>query len=233
MRLMQIRGYNPTRAKLKHAWPPAMSTQKKLENFTSEDFAQKIEDVKVSLSLQSEDELDGVGSYLELNKDKGCLVLLQGTTTAQGADVFVVYWAEDTVFVYAIQCKNFAKYGKTFIDKGWRSLGIAVTEGDSPDIFDPEDGSAGYSYAGLDAFCNMVKCKLGKGSMVLEKRILATSVKAPPKAKVPVPLPESDTGCAAELWFREMFEPTISVVAINSPSVTTEEADPDPMETSQ
>lgn len=104
-----------------------------------------------------------------------------------------------------IHRKNMDVYSKARLDDGWKSLGIESGSGENVTAnFSPTLGSAGYYYAGLEEFRAFLQDKSGK-TVQLGKRIFATSLAAPPQAVITKQV-------EAEVWFREMLEPTISVI---------------------
>jgi len=204
MRYMEAQGYLSRRHVLKHAWPPKGSEaclEKALQN-------------------QEKNEL----LDLEFNvpaSQKLCLVFSQGTPTAQGGDVLalLVDFQEGRAELETIQCKHYQTMPpRSECCKWWESLGVALgTDGSA--ILDPQDGSAGKSYRGLQAFRDLLTKRLNQSNRSLEvsigKRTLAVSLKTPASAEFPIPEDES-----CRVWFREMFEPTLSAMSVTLESAT-------------
>jgi len=89
-------------------------------------------------------------------------------------------------------------------------LGVEFTE--TSVNLEPDSGSAGYSFQGLDAFRKLPEKELGR-QVKIGDRILAASFRTP-KESTDFPIPQ---GSGMRVWFREMFEPTISVLTLKEP----------------
>ena len=86
----------------------------------------------------------------------------------------------------------------------WSSLGVAMSGNGNGD-FAPSTGKAGYSYAGLEKFKEVLQERLPDHTISLGDRILAMLFEIPQQGDFPIP-----EGGKARVWFREMLEPTIS-----------------------
>ena len=102
-----------------------------------------------------------------------------------------------------IQCKNVKWHEKK---RRWSSLGVAIGSENTQ----PVEGSAGYSYCGLEAFCKLASRRLGM-DVQIDSRIVAVSF----ECRDTFQLPEDKK---LRWWFREMFEPTKPVLPPRSPS---------------
>jgi len=201
VRCMEAQGHLSRRHVLKHAWPPAKKSKVSLED---------------SLREQGKDELHDLDStvFTEVPESKkSCLVFSQGAPTAQRGDVLalLVDFQEGRAELETAQCKHHDKHpsaGKC--RTWWESLGVALGA-DGSAVLDPKDGSAGKSCRGLQAFRDLLTKKLNQsiGSLVvvIGRRTLAVSHETP----ADFPIPEDDSCC---VWFREMFEPTLSVLQL-------------------
>ena len=190
MRCMQVKGYETQRVYLRHAWPGQR---------TKGNLRDQIKELREKLERQEADEVferpDTGGKY--------CIVFSQGRPTAQGGDVLVLIVNEKLAVLKSIQCKHYATFpGQAVVKTWWSSLGVLVN-GNTVDM-KPTGGSAGYSYVGLDSFRRFLVKKLDR-PVDLGDRILAVSFKAVESFPMP-------THRNMRVWFREMFEPTISVI---------------------
>ena len=145
-----------------------------------------------------------------------CVVFSQGGATAQGGHVLALLVNTQTkkAKIDSIQCKYYKrKETPETCRNWWASLGVDL-KADGSSNFHPESGSAGYYYAGLLAFRDLLLKRLGPLGLEIEigTRILAASFPTPPDFEMPRP-GDGDF----RVWFREMFEPTISVIEPRSP----------------
>ena len=207
LRYFQIQGYGEKQMKLVCAWPERSG---KSHGEIDKGFMQSH---KKKLKEQMKKEL--LESSWKPSIPKGCIVFFQGTPTAQGADLFVLRWSGDVHYLDAIQCKHFKHFDNGTVDSGWTSLGIDVLDPKKPN-FSPDKGKAGYSYAGLVQFRDLLQSRIGK-EVQLGDRIVAMSTPAPPHALVVIPQSAAPNEGTAKIWFREMLEPTISATVISSP----------------
>lgn len=193
-RLFQVQGYTPIRRHLKFAWPPASA---KKDNEIGED---EINDLKSKIEKQRGTELADIFEDPVCEVGNGCIILQQGTATAQGADVFALYWTDDKACLECFQCKH-KTYVEAVLKSAWSSLGISSAGSQVS-----RTGSTGYSLTGLNGLVDVLGDRLNK-EVRLTKRIVAFSSKTPPRAQVKVA-----TTDGAGVWFREMLEPTISTI---------------------
>ena len=70
-----------------------------------------------------------------------------------------------------IHCKNFKD--KVIKKPWWNSLGVPIDTEDT----EPVEGSAGYSYCGLKAFCKLASHRLGMG-VPIDSLIIAVCLSA-------------------------------------------------------
>lgn len=195
IRLMEVQGYSVEREDLNSVWPPKSS--KRDENIKSGDIAS----LRKTLEEQKKTELK---SFTIRALEKWAVVFCQGTDTAQGGDVLVLLVNPEECLLETTQCKNYKESQGATMFSWWWSLGVRHEEGKKWN-FEPTEGSAGYSFAGLEAFRDLLTKKLGR-EVKLGVRTMAVSFSMPPKAKFAYPVDNK-----ARVWFREMFEPTISV----------------------
>merc|ERR1712232_1032547 len=114
-----------------------------------------------------------------------------GTPTAQGGDVLLLRMDDDSAELECIQCKHLAS---PTTSESWRSsLGVDLKKNDTA----PTEGSAGYSYAGLDAFRKLIESRINT-NVKFGPRTLAYSFKAPQTAEIALPNDEK-----TRVWFRE------------------------------
>jgi len=199
LRWMELKGYSCTRGYLRHVWPPQSHLK---------DDRIDVDAIK-SLKLKEQSRTEEFHIPDE-TVPRACVVYSQGTATAQGGDVLVLCLdrKKRTGVVHSIQCKNYASYKANEIKSLWASLGIDLDANN----LEPDQGKAGHSYAGLEAFRQSLQQLLGKNMhLSLGLRIMACSFKMPPRA--PCLKPNNDN---AVFWFREMLEPTISTFSLNS-----------------
>jgi len=198
LRLWEVQGYTGKRVILCYAWPPRSNKKDILTN--------DIQKLKDDLKLQVTDEL----------QELLFPVFSQGRPTAQGGDILVLIAEEGKYVLEAIQCKHYKKSpGGTVMASWWQSLGIEYDNNPKESNASPTEGKAGYSYAGLMAFCNLLQSKVKNPDHRVElgRRILALSFPMPPKASISVPALD-----CATVWFREMLEPTISTFSLQEGS---------------
>ena len=203
MRVMESQGYEPFRCQLKHAWPPARPKG---------DISQHIEDLRTDI-LPEQDEKEVEFERIPGNARCYCIVFNQGTSNAQAGDLFVLKVNGTEAKLDTIQCKNCKAAGDK--EKWWNSLGVAIDTEDTQ----PVEGSAGYSYCGLEAFCKLASRRL-EMDVQIDSRIMAVSSECPDTFQ----LPKSKK---LRWWFREMLEPTISVLPPRSPSGENDVGDDD------
>ena len=224
IRYMQVQGYGTCRITLRFAWSrPAAWTEAKCESTT-------VAELEIELDALKEQEVDNIGvpktvveSLRKGECAKHCVVYSLGGPSSQSGDLFaLVINGRDDIRVEPIQCKHLASIPnaeetRTF----WRSLGVEVTE-DGKSDFAPKEGKAAWSYAGLNKFRELCAERLNAAvkkaaeqaderdvqplDVKLGTRTLAVSFPMPAKQEMPVP--DGD----ARIWFREMLEPTISVL---------------------
>jgi hypothetical protein len=201
LRCMQVQGYSTQRCVLKHAWPPKSDTK---TIGTAE-----IAALKKKCKAAGKDEF----ADFDFSSVQGmaCVVFSQGTATAQGGDILALVVNGVDAALESIQCKHYSRSnGPASVRNWWCSLGISM-DGDGDANLEPADGPAGHSFAGLESFRALLEEKLGGNRKVtLGRRIIAASFKTPDTAHFPVPAEEGKVG----VWFREMLEPTISVVSL-------------------
>ena len=208
MRYMQAQGYNTTRVGLKYDWPP-----KKNESDDSD--SHTLEKLRERLAKQDED-LDGVVGVG--GTDKLCVLFSQGTPTAQGGDILALVIDGDEGRIEPIQCKQYQKRpSSNEMMKWWESVGVQVSndgndgnDGTFSADCEPNGGSAGYSFVGLDGFRALCEDKTRK-RVSIGKRTLAVSF-GMEAAGDEFPIPRGDS---TRVWFREMLEPTISLCELN------------------
>jgi hypothetical protein len=219
LRLMEVQGFTTKRHILRHGWPPAWSG---IDNATIDEA--EITKLRDKLLKQAEEEKGNLKRCLTDLGDKACVVFSQGTATAQGGDVLALVVSNGTYRVDSIQCKNYASLPvPAKLQLWWLSLGINMNENNEWDL-EPTAGSAGYSYAGLKFFCELLGNQLGGIPVDIGQRVIATSLKVPPRAKFPIPTEKDGTPIVnVSVWFREMLEPTISVLlSVNDEAETLE-----------
>jgi hypothetical protein len=214
MRYKQLLGYATHRYCFIHAWPPKRNKNGILEQLES------------TLEAQAPSEKDSLLSFFGgiWNKEdqhelgKHCIIFSQGTPTAQGGDVLAlnVDFDTKTANLETIQCKHYKSLpsSKTWLH-WWKSLGVALEENGSANLAPKGAGcSAAYSYEGLLRCCDLLQKVLEEIPLSaalhinIGTRILAVSARAPGNLKNIV-IPQSPQ---TQVWFREMFEPTISVL---------------------
>jgi hypothetical protein len=195
MRLMQVQGYEVKRVILSHAWPPkANKNDEKID-------ASYINSVRNGILL--EQKKTELMDFCMPQSQKACVIFSQGTPTAQGGDVLVLLKYDKSYHLEVIQCKHRKNKDEgTKTTLWWNSLGITCQNNEWN--FTPDKGNAGYSYAGMVAFMKLLEERLDV-KVKLGKRTMAVSFPMPKRAKFPKP-----QGNCARVWFREMFEPTIS-----------------------
>jgi len=195
MRYMSVQGYESQRRTLTHAWPPKRTVH-------SMDPAS----VEKRAKEESFELINGFEKY--------CLVFAQGTPSAQGGDVMALIVCPEGAKLISIQCKHFTKSpGAEGVRKWWDSLGVDFREKKAN--WNPsEESSAGYSLKGCRAFQKVLEDKLCR-HVELGDRILACSF-ATPTVGTDFPIPQEKE---ARVWFREMFEPTISVLELKPATV--------------
>lgn len=214
MRYMEAQGYQPLRFTLKEAWPPKRSKG---------DMKSSIEALRTTLEKQHATEIRNLNNQWGdglAKSGKWCLVFSQGTANAQGGDVLALLLDNDEkkAHVETIQCKHFKnKPGDTACREWWNSMGVELPTGGTPNLRPDDDSSAAYSFLGLESFRSLLDKWLNDNeiftrdssehsiSVKLGKRTLAMSFPTPSH----FPIPDSDD---CRVWFREMFEPTISVL---------------------
>ena len=200
MRYIQVQGYETKRVTLKYAWPGRGE-----ESITA---------LENKLEEQAKDEEVGITGAEGRNGKKWCIVFSQGTPTAQGGDILALTVNDTDARLVSIQCKHFAKSpGEKALRQWWSSLGVKFTE--TEEVWEPKDCSAEYSFQGLKAFKDLLTRKLGPREVTFGDRILAVSFPSPSEATREFPIPSEDK---ARVWFREMFEPTISVLSLRRPA---------------
>ena len=195
MRYMEAQGYQPQRLTLKHAWPPMRSKGA---------ISVAIEQLEETLASQRDAELKSLQDTWEIPKDGiRCLVFSQGTASAQRGDVFALLFDIEN------------KMGEHYKTKPsslevccnwWSSLGVSLSSEGRYNL-SPSTESAGYSYRGLQMFCKLLGDWLSF-PVQLGKRTLALSF----RAHNDFPVPDNEN---CRVWFREMLEPTISVLEPN------------------
>jgi hypothetical protein len=210
MRYMEAQGYLARRITLKHSWLP-----KRSQNEIA------IEALDALLLSQRKDELQDLASsaFNEVPENrKLCLVFSQGTPTAQGGDVLALLmdFQNNHAELETIQCKHYVPpVSASECRHWWESLGVALQEDGSSDSEPKFDGnsSAGYSYTGLCAFRDLLQSRLQECNEGMEisigMRTLAVSFETPTRFDFPMPKEEK-----CRVWFREMFEPTMSVLSL-------------------
>ena len=205
LRLAEIRGYSTKRHCLEFAWPSKYSKKKDIDQ-------EEIENLKYELENQKALEQE---KLVFPSLEKFCMVFSQGTPTAQGPDVLVLYIDGNEAFVDFVQCKNHKNSpGPETVKKWWNSLGIDMND-ESGQCLEPSDaGSSLYSYTGMLAFCSMIQGKLEEtkkniSTVSIRQRVLAVSFRCPTDSSN-FPIPSSEL---SRVWFREMMEPTISVLS--------------------
>jgi len=215
MRLMQVEGFEAKRVTLKHAWPPQRhngSLWKQIVNLPDkldEQFETETRDLQRDPAI-----------------DKSCLVFSQGTATAQGGDVLALVMEGKKGRIDTIQCKNISK--KTYApadvrEKWWPRLGVFVRKEIDFNLYpqrgknktwseeSPEMANAHYSLVGLEKLAELCKERCSLDEVTIGHRIIATSL-AMNKITSNFPIPED---ADLRVWFREMLEPTISVLVPN------------------
>ena len=204
MRYIQVQGYETKRVTLKYAWPSAWrgrgdESMMALEN---------------KLEEQAKDEEVGITGGEGRNGKKWCIVFSQGTPTAQGGEMLALTVNDTDARLVSIQCKHFAKSpGKKALWHWWSSLGVKFTE--TEEVWEPKDCPAEYSFKGLKVFKDLLTRELGPREVTFGDRILAVSFPSPSEATREFPIPSEDK---ARVWFREMFEPTFSVLSLRRPA---------------
>mmetsp|Transcript_5930 Transcript_5930/g.16628 ORF Transcript_5930/g.16628 Transcript_5930/m.16628 type:complete len:899 (+) Transcript_5930:159-2855(+) len=211
-RFMMTKGYKVWKHKLKFAWPP-----KKTGNSTYTT-ATLIPKLKETLESQKEHEQKNLRKLLQrmdantgdgglFHEDsKVCVIFSQGTLTAQGGDVLVLCWDGESMKLISIQCKHFSKW-EDKINKGWLSLGVPIKG---------FVGKARYSDTGLLELCSTIQKSFERGEVSVGKRVLALSLPANELKKLVIPTEDADgKQVEVEVWPKEWFEPTISVMDVN------------------
>ena len=218
LRYMQVQNFETERITLKHGWPPKYSGKGSPDDAS-------LTQLREALSLQAQDEV------FNLEYKEGtpiCFVFSQGTATAQGGDVLTLTVGENgSCTLVPIQCKHYkVSPGPADVAKWWSSLGVEYENGKDKANWNPKNGSAGYSLAGLEGFRDLLTRKLGGKAVTIGDRILAVSFTMPSEVtNFPIP-PHSDDHGKARVWFREMFEPTISTLKLVPPFDPTAEPSP-------
>mmetsp|Transcript_32272 Transcript_32272/g.78745 ORF Transcript_32272/g.78745 Transcript_32272/m.78745 type:complete len:901 (-) Transcript_32272:398-3100(-) len=204
MRLMQVQGYEVHRATLKYSWPPKSNK--------GSDKIKEEEILKLKKRLNEQKKEEELSFEVAQDIEKVCIVFSQGTPSAQGADVLALLKTGELFALEAIQCKHTsASAGQEVMKKWWSSLGIACKASDSGWDWAPTEGSAGYSYTGLNSFRELLEERLNT-QIIFGDRIMAMSFSMSQPNDIHEPVESSGPNSRrAKLWFKEMFEPTISV----------------------
>ena len=207
-RYFEVQGYQTQRICLKHSWPPPSHAGMTLE-ILKEVLKKQAADEKATFNLKN---LEG----------KKCWVLSQGGPRAQGPDVMVVVNHGEKVELWCFRCKNVktSPGAGTVSTEWWPSLGVGFANGVSTGAADfrPEqpkevtEHNPAYSYMGMDAFRTFIS-ELLEEEVVFGKRIIATSLSLSERADFSFPTCAVEEQGSACVWFREMLEPTISVLA--------------------
>jgi hypothetical protein len=204
-RSMEVQGFTTKRHILSHRWPPKSDkSDKKID-------AAAISELRDKLLLQEGKLKLGLTDL----GDKACVVF-QRKAPALGGHILALVLSNNKYRVDCIQCKNFVSSpGPADVLKLWRSLGIEMNENNEWDL-EPTTGAAGYSYASLKVFCELLGNQLGGIPVDIGQRVIATSLKVPPMAEFPIPTGKDGTPIVnVSVWFREMLEPTISVLSVS------------------
>ena len=191
LRVMESDGFEVFRCQLKYAWPPAS---------VKGDIRPQIEKLRAVVLPEQEDEVSF--ERISGNATRYCIVFNQGDPNAQSGDLFVLKVDGTEAKLDTIQCKNHKKHPleKAEIASWWNSLGVAIGTEDT----EPVEEKAGYSYCGLEAFCKLASRRL-KMDVQIDSRIMAVSYECPATFQLP-------KDKKLRWWFREMLEPTISVI---------------------
>ena len=206
-RHMMTKGYKVLKHKLKFAWPPKNIGNSKYDSALITRLEETLdrqnegEEKALKKWLQRMDDNAG-GSGLFHEGSKVCVIFSQGNLTAQGGDVLVLCWDGKFMKLMSIQCKHFSKW-EDRINKGWLSLGVPLKGFVS---------KSKYSDAGLSKLCSTIGKSFQK-EVNVGKRVLALSLAANKLAKLTIPDDTDDK--QVEVWPREWFEPTISVMDVN------------------
>ena len=193
MCLMDSEEYEVFRCQLKYAWPPQMSSEAA--------YAEQIEKLRDVVLPEQEDEV--LFEKLPGDATRYCIVFDQDMAIAQAGVLLVLKVDEEEGYAKLdiIQRKNCKKHAtKDDIVSWWSSLGVAIGTEDT----EPVEESAGYSYCGLEAFCKLVSRRLDM-DVQIDSRILAVPHECPATFQLP-------KDKRLRWWFREMLEPTMSVV---------------------
>jgi len=208
LRVMELQGYETRRVTLKYAWPPKRS-KKKLAN--------AIAGLDQILEKQSEDECKNEESLQDVSSEnKLCIAFSQGTPTAQGGAV--LFLLRDPIAkeskLDSMQCKHWAsRPSEDTCRLWWNSIGVDLKDDGTADM-EPTRGAAAYSYKGISAFCKLLTKRLGDDwNVTVGERHLVMSFATPTEKAFPVPKNED----GVKVWFREMLEPTISVLELCDP----------------
>jgi hypothetical protein len=192
-RYADVQGFAPILRQLKHGWPPAARV--KGQEITKSN----LEALAARLEKQCEEEMANLA--VPGGKGNRCYIMWQGTPNAQGPDVFALFVTEDKLArLDCIQCKNHKK-APGIASEWWMSLGYNLQAEKTDDS--PSDGSAGWSYTGLQGLMKCLSNLVGL-EVTLGRRIVATSLLASDLGSVTIPKD-------GVVWCRELLEPTISL----------------------
>jgi hypothetical protein len=129
---------------------------------------------------------------------------------------FEANYTENILEVSLYQAKNWAKMrSNTNMKKAAKSLGVDT---EIKDCF-PVTASAGYSYQAMCKMCNTVAEGMGMRTEIV-KRVIVFAYKASERSPSDDKdigygaSDDEDIGYGAELWSREMLEPTISALVV-------------------
>lgn len=208
-RHMMTKGYKVFKHKLKFAWPPKKTGHSKYTPVLITKLRETLESQKeheqknLEKWLQRMDANAGDGGLFH-ERSKVCVIFSQGTLTAQGGDVLVLCWDGESMKLISIQCKHVSKWEEK-INKAWLSLGVPIKG---------FVGKARYSDTGLLELCSTIQKSFKGREVSVGKRVLALSLPANELEKLVIPTEDAD-GKQVEVWPKEWFEPTISVMDVN------------------
>jgi hypothetical protein len=191
---------------LSNAWPPA-STLGDLALINHEETSDEVEQRYKDTSY--DDDIDAIMKILEDKKGDFDLIMRQTASNAQGADLMILSRKDGEVLLHLFQCKNWTEIPKVRSDKflkAFWSLGVKMDKGGEVN-YEPNHGSAGYSYLGCQYFAKKLGERLGN-QVTIGDRILVFSKKWNQDSNAL----QLAFDKRVVVWTQEMLEPTISAL---------------------
>ena len=139
----------------------------------------------------------------------------QTVSNAQGPDLMILSRNDGTVVLHLFQCKNLKKSptmrSDQFIEAFW-SLGVKINKEEQDIHCEPDHGSAGYSYHGIQHLARKLGEKLGSHVTIGNRTLVL-----PQKWKQDRDPQNGDflhlaSKNMVRVWNHEMLEPTISAL---------------------